>query len=88
MSERDKKVTEYQNFSNPYKGLAAMILFQADYDIKALGQEESSIICGSKVSKTEIKTFLNSKWATVLASNCGLSAVELSRYIRRVHCEL
>ena len=87
MSSR-QQVCEYRTFSNPYTGLAAMILFQADYDINALGKRESSVICGSKVSRAEIKSFLNSDWATVLASNCGISSTDFANYLRRIQCEL
>lgn len=76
-------VCDYQVFSNPYTGLAAMILFQAYFDLETLGDRESFIVREEVVSKEKLRKFFCSKWATVLASNCGLNETELSDYVKR-----
>ena len=50
-------VCDYQVFSNPYTGLAAMILFQAYFDLETLGDRESFVVREEVVSKEKLRKF-------------------------------
>lgn len=88
ITSRQKQVCDYQTFSNPYLGLATMILYQAGYDLKACGNAEETMVMGERVRKSDVKRFLNTKWALWLAVNCGIDEVTFLNYRRRLQSEL
>jgi hypothetical protein len=67
----------YEDFSEPHSGLAAMILVQAVSDLGALGVRETMRRDGDFICKGEILAFLRSSWALELARLCGLETRKL-----------
>ena len=72
---------EYSMFGNPYTGLAAMILITARNDYNLLGDKEVARKDNVCISKTEIRNFLKSRWAELLASCIGVDGVDWKRLI-------
>ena len=66
-------------WSNPWTGLAAMILVQAAADYQALGGEEYVIHRWERIDKKDLDAFFSSKWAWHLANCCGLSPEEMRK---------
>ena len=80
----EKKILEtpknYAAFSNPYTGLATMILLQAESDRIALGEREHLRSNGVVVSKEEVTAFFRSKWAAMLAAGAGLESYTIEGF--------
>lgn len=66
-------------WSNPWTGLAAMILVQAATDYQALGDQEFIIRNWERISRIDLEKFFRSKWAWHLANCCGLSPEEMQK---------
>ena len=80
-TRRQMQRFEIKEFSNPYTGLAAMILTQANDDLERLGSRESGRLDGVFASKTEITCFFRSSWGSFLASSCGVADENYNRYV-------
>ena len=70
----------YAAFSDPYAGLATMILVQAESDRIALGEREQLRSSGVVVSREEITAFFRSKWAAMLAAGAGLESYTIEGF--------
>ena len=81
MTGKQKNNIEYNVFSNPYTGLAAMILITARNDYDLLGDKEVARKDNVCISKTEIRNFLKSRWAEFLASCIGVDGVDWKEMI-------
>ena len=81
MTGKQKNNIEYNVFSNPYTGLAAMILITARNDMELLGNKEIARKDNVQISKTEIRNFLKSRWAEFLASCIGVDGVDWKEMI-------
>jgi hypothetical protein len=81
MTGKQKNNIEYNVFSNPYTGLAAMILITARNDYDLLGDKEVARKDNVNISKTEIRNFLKSRWAEFLASCIGVDGVDWKKLI-------
>ena len=81
MTGKQKNNIEYNVFSNPYTGLAAMILITARNDMELLGNREIVRKDNVQISKTEIRNFLKSRWAEFLASCIGVESVDWKEMI-------
>lgn len=81
MTGKQKNNIEYNVFSNPYTGLAAMILITARNDYDLLGDKEVARKDNVCISKTEIRNFLKSRWAEFLASCIGVDGVDWKKLI-------
>jgi len=75
---------DYRGFEDPYSGLAAMIIVQAETDLQLLGSADVAYFDGVKVSKMDIQRFFRSGWGFFLASGVGISEDEYRRYVLRV----
>ena len=73
---------DYEAFSDPMAGLAAMIFVQTADDIHTLGGREHSYKNGTLLQKWEIINFLRSEWAHELADMIGLDRKDLEAYER------
>lgn len=81
MTGKQKNNIEYTMFSNPYTGLAAMILITARNNMELLGSREIARKDNVQISKTEIRNFLKSRCAEFLASCIGVESVDWKRLI-------
>ncbi len=81
MTGKQKNNIEYNVFSNPYTGLAAMILITARNDYDLFGDKEVARKDNVNISKTEIRNFLKSRWAEFLASCIGVDGVDWKKLI-------
>lgn len=76
MSKRKKLLPagiDYKAFSDPYTGLAAMVLVQAAADLLILDGKDEKRIGGDIVRKRDVLTFLQSPWAQFLSESCGVT---------------
>lgn len=84
---RSKKIVDapidYREFETPYTALATMIFVQAVSDLSYLDGAESACVSGSSISRTEILSFLCSKWACFLAESVGIQQDEITQYAKR-----
>ena len=74
-----EKSIDYNVFSSPWTGLAAMILIQASTDLAACGGRWAIRRDGDVIKKGEIVRFMRSRWAWYLATACGLEDAEIRR---------
>lgn len=81
MTGKQKNNIEYNVFSNPYTGLAAMILITARNDMELLGSREIARKDNVQISKTELNNFFKGKWAEFLASSVGIESADWKRII-------
>ena len=58
---------DFNEFSDPYSGIAAMVFVQAVSDLHYLNGRESAFEDAVVISKNEISSFFHSDWAEVLA---------------------
>lgn len=70
-------IIDYNEFSSPFSGIATMIFVQAANDYVMLGDKDSAIFGTSIVSKAEINSFMNSKWAEFLGHCLGWDRDEM-----------
>lgn len=75
---------DYNAFSDPYTGLAAMIFVQAAADISVLGGNDRVYKNGTMISKWELVNFLRSEWAKELARLVNLDIRDLAAYEARL----
>lgn len=75
---------EYEEFSDPMAGLAAMIFVQAADDLHVLNGESVRYKGGTLLQKWEIVNFLRSEWARELADLAHLDVRALDAYERKV----
>ncbi len=76
--------TEYADFSNPWSGIAVMIFVQAMSDLSYIGDRKFAYREHMMISREEIMSFLTSPWALLLAETLGISAKELSRFVKEI----
>ena len=75
---------DYEAFSDPLTGLAAMIFVQAADDLHALDGKTVLYKGGTLLQKWEIINFLRSDWAHELADLVRLDCRDLDAYERLV----
>ena len=73
---------DYDKFTSPYTGIAAMIFVQTDQDLRHLQGLEKTYRNGSLLDRWEIVNFLKSPWASFLAECVGIGQDELDRYAK------
>ena len=71
---------DYDAFNSPWTGIAAMIFYQADMDLRTLNGQEKAYRHSCLVDRWEILNFLRSEWAEYLAWCLGIGQDELERY--------
>ena len=72
-------LSDVLQWSNPWTGLATMILIQAITDYQVLGNQDYVIKAQDKITRSELERFFSSKWAWHLANCCGLSPEEMQK---------
>lgn len=79
-----EEAINYNDFSDPYAGIATMIFVQAANDLSALGERDFYRVDGEVVWRQEIITFLHSRWAKMLAAEIGVDQYDMTRYANMV----
>ena len=77
---------DYNDFSEPYRGLAAMIFVQAAADLDLLNGRDNMSKDSVVVSREEIRRFLLSDWADYLAEVMRIDKRDITRYVRGIEC--
>ena len=70
--------------TDPWRGLAAMVLIQAAHDIEILRGEESTSLGGDTIRMEELVRFFHSDWAEFLGMYFDLDSETLINYCERM----
>lgn len=69
--------------TDPWRGLAAMVLIQAAHDLEILRGEESTFLGGDTIRMHDLKKFFHSDWAAFLGMYFDIDHETLVDYCER-----
>jgi len=72
----------YEDFEDPYTGIATMVFVQAASDLAYLNGNDRMRKDGGHINKWEIINFFNSKWAAFLGGALDIDRETLQQFAR------
>ena len=72
----------YEDFEDPYTGIATMVFVQAASDLANLGEKDRMRKDGGHINKWEIINFFYSRWAAFLGDALDIDRETLKQFAR------